>query len=174
MKMKFAVVLSLVIILGALTGCELAPSIPEIFTTVKGYNNEIIELVKSQVEGTAPESFTEDSLFTIDDSLNCKVSSSSASSLNLIITFVDWEASDGTAIGGIVELDFNYYDSPVYISSIETDLAILNYGYTSVAFFAEVFDGDPATEAFTFDHETFMVVSLIDNGKALISSEMFR
>ena len=174
MKMKFAVVLSLVIILGALTGCELAPSIPEILTTVKEYNNEIVELAKSHVEGAAPETFTEDSLFTIDDSLNCRVSYSSASSLSLIITFVDWEAGDGTKIGGMVELDFNYYDSPVHISSIETDLAILNYDHTSVAFFAEVFDGDPATEAFTFDHETFMVVSLIDNGKTLISSEMFR
>ena len=174
MKNKFVVALSLTILLGAFTGCELAPSIPEILTTIKGYNNEIIALSIAQVEGSAPESFSVDSLIAIDDRIVCKVDSSSESSLYLFITLDNWIASDGTVINGFIDLDFNYYDSPVYISSIETDMAIFHFDRTSVVFQAEVFDGDPTTEAFTFAHESFFSRSLLVDGKPLIANLMLR
>ncbi len=174
MKMKLVVVLILVIILGAFTGCELAPSLPEILTTVRGYNNEIIALVIPQVEGYAPELFTEDSFITVDDGIICMVGFSSSSSLNLLISLDNWVANDGTEINGIIELDFNYYDSPVYISTIETDMAIFNFDRTSVIFQAEVFDEDPATEAFTYDYETFFSMALTVNGRPLIANLMLR
>ena len=169
MKKNFAFVLVLVIMIGAFTGCELAPSIPEILTTVKGYNDEIIALVLPQVQGSAPESFTEGSFITIDDGITCSVSYSSTSELELFITLDNWVASDGTEINGIIELDFNFYDSPVYIASIETDTGIMYFNRTSVVFEAEVFDGDPATEAFTSAYETFLTISLIDDGIYLVN-----
>jgi len=169
MKKIFTLVLVLVIMFGTFTGCELAPSISEILTTVKVYNNEIIALVLPQIEGSAPESFTKDSFIIIDDGITCRVSYSSVSEVELFITLDNWVASDGTEINGIIELDFNYYDSPVYISSIETDTGIFHFNRTSVVFEAEVFDGDPATEAFTSAYEIFFTISLVDDGITLIN-----
>ncbi len=169
MKRNFTLVLVMVIMLGAFTGCELAPSLPEIFITVNGYSNEIIALVLPQVVGYAPDSFTDGSFITIDDGIIGRIDYTSATDLELLVTLDNWVASDGTEISGILELDFDYYSAPAYISSIYTDRAILNFDRTSVVFTAEVFDGDPATETFTFDHEMFITTSLINNGTNLIN-----
>ena len=172
MKIKFVIILSLIIILGTFSGCELAPSLPEILTTVKGYNNEIIALIIHQVGGSTPESFTVDAITTLDNGISIRVDSSSASELELFINLDKWVASDGTEIDGIVQLDFSYYPSPAYISIIETDTAMLHFNRTSAGFEAEVFDGDPATEAFTYAFETFFSTSLSVDGTPLIASPM--
>ncbi len=174
MKKKFVVILSLIVILGAFSGCELAPSLPEILTTVKGYNNEIIALVLARVEGSTPESFTVDAFITLENGMSIRVDTTSASELELYITLDKWVASDGTEIDGIVQLDFSYYLSPAYISIIETDTAILHFNRTSVGFEAEVFDGDPATEAFTYAFGTFFSMSLTVDGKPLIANFILR
>ena len=169
MKRNLTLVLVIVIMFVAFTGCELAPSLPEVFITVNGYSNEIIALVLPEVVGSAPDSFTDGSFITIDDGIIGRIDYTSATDLELLVTLDNWVASDGTEISGILELDFDYYTSPVYISRIYTDMAILNFDRTSVVFTGEIIDGDPATETFTFDHEMFIIISLINDGTNLIN-----
>lgn len=74
MKRKFLLsLLVLALVLGLFTGCEQEPSLPRIAATLKGYNDEITALIVSHVSGTAPETFTEGTMDTVDEGFTCRV-----------------------------------------------------------------------------------------------------
>lgn len=171
-KMKFVMVLLLVIIiLGTFIGCEPLPSLPTIVTTMKGYNNEIVALILSQVEEEySPDDFPEGTTIPLDEGITCTVDYSGAADLELILTLNNWAAGDGTEINGLMSVEIEYQASPVAISSISVSPAMLYFDRTSVSYVTEALDGDASSEAFTSEERLFVFISLIVDGKTLISN----
>lgn len=171
MRKTFAATLALVIMMfGLFTGCEPAPSIPSIVTTMKGYNDELIGLLLPPINGTSPLDFPEDTVITIDDGIDCKVRYSDSGELDLLLRLNFWVAHDGTEICGILPVDIEYYSSSSSIYSFQARSAMLYFDRTSVSYRADVTDGDETTEAFTPDTDYFTCTSLIVDGKTLLAN----
>ncbi|AEV29136.1 hypothetical protein SpiGrapes_1323 [Sphaerochaeta pleomorpha str. Grapes] len=172
MKKKIALVMIVVMMVLFFTGCEQQIPITEILSTVKGYSEEILAMVASEVETSLPDSFTDDTLIAIDTGISCRVSNTYTNELILDITLNNWVASDGTVISGSIEMDLVYDADSTYIYSIQS-IVLMNYDLTSVYFGEEVFDNTPETAAFTFDNATFQCLALSVDGKPLISNQLW-
>ena len=172
MKRKLLAVLVLVsIMLGTFTGCEPMPTLSAIVSTTKGFNNEIIALIISQVEEDySPDDFPEDLKITVDEGLTCTVEYSGLNSLELLVTLDDWVANDGTEISGTIMVDIDYYSSPISVSSISMEPAMIYFDRTSVSYVSEVLDGDATTETFTPGSSEFICISIIVDGKTLVNN----
>lgn len=168
MKRKFVAALVLAIVLGTFMSCENVPTLPEILTTVKGYNDEFIVLVLSLTEDVAPTEFTEGESLTFDEGMTALVDYAGSDELNLIMTLDRWVASDGTEINGTVVLDIEYYTSPVSISTIRIAPSMINFDRTSVSYVTELIDDDSTNVSFTPEYNFFFCASLIVDGEILI------
>lgn len=171
---KILLTLLLVIsMLGIFTGCEPASSIPEIVTSVSGYNDEIVALLIPQVVGHPFDFYTADESLEVDEGIICNVDETDAEDTTFQITLENWIASDNTIINGSMVVNVKYYASTGNISSIETISTMFCFNRTSVNFFTEVFDGDATSESFTNDYDTFRCISLIVDGRTLINTFIF-
>ncbi|SMP41486.1 hypothetical protein SAMN06298221_1022 [Sphaerochaeta associata] len=162
--------LVLALVLGLFTGCEQEPSLPRIAATLKGYNDEITALIVSHVSGNAPETFTEGTMDTVDVGFTCRVDYSDTDALDLEVFLHHWTAADGTKISGYLQVEIEYYATPVSISSIHTNRTTIYFDRTSASYDADVFDGDASSETFIVELDLFRCLSLIVDGKTLISS----
>lgn len=170
-KRKFLLsLLVLALVLGLFTGCEQEPSLPRIAATLKGYNDEITALIVSHASGTAPETFTEGTMDTVDVGFTCRVDYSDTDTLDLEVFLQHWVAANGTKISGYLRVDIEYYATPVSISSIHTNRTTIYFDRTSASYDADVFDGDASSETFIVELDLFKCLSLIVDGKTLISS----
>lgn len=169
MQKKFSVALLLLMMVFILTGCEQTTPIIEILSDAQEYHQEILAKILEEVDGNAPETFAYNSRHTFGEGISCIVDSNSTTSLYLNVMLNEWVAEDGNVISGHIEMDFDYYTSSIYISSIDS-MAILNFDLTSIIYNAEVFDEDLETEAFTFYFTSFICPSLSVGGKQLISN----
>jgi hypothetical protein len=170
-KRKFLLsLLVLALVLGLFTGCEQEPSLPRIAATLKGYNDEITALIVSYASGTAPETFTKGTMDTVDEGFTCRVDYSDTDALNLKVFLDHWGAADGTKISGYLQVEIEYYATPVSISSIHTNRTTIYFDRTSASYDADVFDGDASSETFIVELDLFRCLSLIVDGKTLISS----
>jgi hypothetical protein len=172
-KSLMALVLAIVM-LGVCTGCESQLTIPRIVTNTKQYNNQINMLIVSRISGSAPESFPQYSVFTIEDGLTCRVDYADANELDLSVMLDNWVADDGKQISGILSLDIGYYTSPAYISTLDTNQAALYFDRTSIQYATEILDKDASTEAFTPGDQFFVCLSLIVDGKPFITEISLR
>ncbi len=162
--------LVLALVLGLFTGCEHEPSLPRIAATLKEYNDEITALIVSHVSGNAPETFTEGTMDTVDEGFTCRVDYSDTDTLDLEVFLNHWGAADGTTISGYLQVEIEYYATPVSISSIHTARTTIYFDRTSASYDADVFDGDASTQAFTAELDLFRCLSLIVDGKTFITS----
>jgi hypothetical protein len=168
MKMKLVLALALIVLLGVFTGCEPAPTLPEILSTVKGYKDELTELVLTHVESAAPTDFTEGDSIPVDDGITCIVDAADADELNLIMSLDNWVANDGTEITGTIAFDIEYDPSTLNLSMFRMVPAIILFERTSASFVSEAIDEDVSTEAFVPAHEYFFCTSLIVDGEILM------
>ena len=170
-KRKFLLsLLVLALVLGLFTGCEPVPTLPGIVNTVKEYNDEITALILLDVPASAPETLEEGAVGTVDEGFTYRIDYSDATSLELEVFLDHWGAADGIQISGYLEVDIEYYATPVSISSIHTNRTTIYFDRTSASYDADVFDGDASTETFTAELNLFRCLSLIVDGKTLISS----
>jgi len=170
-KTKLVTALFLVIsMLVLFTGCEAMPSLSAIVSTTKGYNDELIALVLAHMVGNTPADFVEDSTIPIDDGITCTIDYTDADEVQMLLNLDSWVASDGTEISGVLEMEIGYYASPMYVSSISTEMGLFYFDRTSILFATEIFDGDASAEAFTAEDRFFACISLIVDGKTLINT----
>lgn len=106
----------------------------------------------------------------VDVGFTCRVDYSDTDALDLEVFLDHWGAADGTTISGYLQVEIEYYATPVSISSIHTNRTTIYFDRTSASYDADVFDGDASTETFTAELNLFRCLSLIVDGKALISS----
>lgn len=165
MKKKFVVVLVLALMIGLFTGCEIAPTIPQLLTTVRGYHEELNALVASNLEGITHTEFERGDSLPISQGVAGRINYVDSSELSLKMTLDNWVAGNGAEVSGTIYLNILYDTN---IASIRTERAYLYFDRTSVSYEAEVFDGDSATEAFTSGFSTFHCTSMIVDGKTLI------
>ena len=170
MEKKFVLaLLVLTCMVGIFTGCEQEPTLVQRVGSIQAYNEELVDLILQQVVGRAHGSYAENESILLDSGITCAVVESDSEDTTLQITLSDWIADDGTEISGFTIVDVMYYDNG-NISSIKMVQAALYFDRTSIGYLAEIFDGDDSTPAFTYDSEMFMCVSLIVDGKTLISN----
>lgn len=170
-KRKFLLsLLVLALVLGLFTGCEQEPSLPRIAATLKGYNDEITALILLDVPASAPETLEEVAVGTVDEGFTYRIDYSDATSLELEVFLDHWGAADGTKISGYLQVEIEYYATPVSISSIHTNRTTIYFDRTSASYDADVFDGDASSETFIVELDLFRCLSLIVDGKTLISS----
>lgn len=172
MKKKISLVLVVAMMVLSCTGCEQQTPIPEVLSTIQGYDEEIIAMVASEVDTSSPDSFTEDALIAIEEGISCRVSNTNTDELILNITLNNWVASDGKVISGSMQMDLQYDDTTAHISRIRTSV-LMNYDLTSAYFGEEVFDNTPESAAVTFDNASFQCIYLSVDGKPLVSNAMW-
>lgn len=171
MKRILFVTLTLVIVLGTFTGCEPAPTLYELLTTVESYNDELFALVVPRVQDYDGSGYSEGDFITIDEGITCIVDTANSDELNLSLTLDNWRARNGTKISGTIVLDIEYFTSPSYsINMMRTAggfLTSLHFERTSVSYVAQWIDNDYNT-GFDPEYENFFCTSMIEDGKILI------
>lgn len=176
MKIKRVLILALVVMVTIFTGCEPEPTlpeltIPEMVTIAKGYNNEIVDLMLSAIEDSAPSDFSEGDLVAVAEGITCNVTDSYLNEVRLSLILDGWVAADETEIGGYLDIEVEYYTSTEEISLNMiriVDPSSLYFDRSSVTYLAEFVDEDSSDQAFIADHEFFFCLSLNDDGKTLL------
>ena len=180
MKSKFMLIVVLIIMIAAFTGCESEPLLPEMtitsrFIIVKEYHREIVDLVVSYFESSSSIAYSDGDIISFAEGINGRVRYNHVYLMDISISLDEWVAVDGTIISGTVYLDFYYYHdddcSRDALHMVKTDdTAFLYFDDTWVSYKAEFVDGDESESTFISEYEQFIWIYLIVDGKMLVNN----